>query len=120
MKARVLIQRTWSVCALEVESTCPAEEYINQLQEPDRKKLLALLKFTADNGPPKNPEKFHKVEGALFEFKSFQDRLLCFFQPYRVIIVTHGFRKKKDRIPPGDIDRAERLRREFLAGGLEQ
>jgi phage-related protein len=116
MRARILRQRTWTICALEDGSSCPAEEYISNLLEADKKKVFALLERTAAHGPPHNEQKFRKVEGDLFEFKSFQDRLLCFFQPNSVIILTHGFRKKRERIPRGEIQRAERLRRQYLEG----
>lgn len=114
MKARVLIQRSWTLCALEEGGTCRAEQYIKNLGEGDKKKLIALLERTADHGPPSNRQKFRKVEGDLYEFKSYQDRLLCFFQPSRVIVLTHGFRKQTNRIMRSEIERAERLRRQYL------
>ena len=116
MKTRVLRQREWTICALETGPSCPAEDYIKSLQEQDKKKVLRLLEFAAENGPPINRQKFHKVQGDIYEFKSSQDRLLCFFQPNRVIVLTHGLRKKQDRLDKTEIERAERLREEFLGG----
>lgn len=37
-------------------------------------------------------------------------RVLFFFQPGRMILVTSGFQKKTQRTPPGEIARAEKLR----------
>lgn len=115
MRARLLIRRIWTICALQAGADCPAEEYIRSLNESDKKKVLALLKRTAFHGPPHNREKFLKVEDDLFEFKVFQHRILCFFRPGRVIVLTHGFRKKRDRIPSGEIQRAVRLRDDYLS-----
>ena len=47
-----------------------------------------------------------------FEFKSFQVRMPCYFQPGRTLVITHGFRKKGGRIPPSEIARAKRIRKE--------
>jgi len=99
---------------VEEGKICRAEDYIKGLNETDRKRLIALLEHTAEHGPPTNREKFQKLDGDIFEFKSYQDRILCFFQPRKVLVLTHGFRKKKDRAPKEEIERAERLRKEYL------
>lgn len=73
-------------------------------------------------------EKFKKVEGTegLFEFKSFQDRIPAFYDGNERdgrgrLIMTHGFRKKGDRMPPAELKRAEQLRSRFYSakGGAE-
>ena len=98
------------------------------MQERDRRRLIALLDHTALNGPPRNVEKFKKVEGTdgLFEFKSFQDRIPAFYDGNEPdgrgrLVMTHGFRKKGDRMPPGELKRAEQLRSRFHSakGGAE-
>ncbi|MBV8215842.1 MAG: type II toxin-antitoxin system RelE/ParE family toxin, partial [Verrucomicrobia bacterium] len=49
--------------------------------------------------PPRNETKFKKVEGSngIFEFKSYQMRLYCFFDGGDLIICTNGAVKKRDR-----------------------
>jgi len=104
-----------TVLAVVMNETCLAAEYIRNLQEAPRKKVLALLSKTAISGrPPVNKEKFDKLEGPLFEFKSFQDRLPCFFDGQGRIVLTHGFSKKSRRTPREEIERALRLRAEYL------
>jgi phage-related protein len=41
-------------------------------------------------------------------------RLLGFFAAANVLVLTHGFAKKSDRVPRREIDRAEACRRDYL------
>ncbi len=61
----------------------------------------------ASQGKIANREKFKQIDGRLFEFKAGQIRMPCFFDKKNRIIVTHGFRKKADDIPPSEIRRAK-------------
>jgi phage-related protein len=38
-------------------------------------------------------------------------RVLFFYQPGRVIVITSGFQKKTEQTPPNEIARAEQLRK---------
>lgn len=89
------------------------KEFIKTLPQSDQKKIFALLCRTADHGTLSNEEKFRKLDDGIWEFKSFQVRLLCYFERHRLIILTHGFIKKKDRTPKSEIDRAIRIRDEL-------
>ena len=40
-------------------------------------------------------------------------RIFSFFDEGNLIILLNGFQKKSDRTPKGEIDRAERLRKEY-------
>jgi phage-related protein len=84
------------------------------LERSDQKKIIALLQRAADFGPPINEEKFKKLcsEG-IYEFKSYQVRILCAFEKGKVIILTHGFMKKSKKTPSNEIERAIRLLREY-------
>jgi len=78
----------------------------------DQKAIFALLHLTADLGTLGNEEKFRKLNDGIWEFKSFQVRLLCCFEKNRLIILTHPFMKKKDRTPKSEINRAIQIREE--------
>jgi phage-related protein len=41
-------------------------------------------------------------------------RVLFFYQPGRLIVITSGFQKKTDQTPPAEIARAEKLKRLWL------
>ena len=93
----IYLGRRFNVRALVVDRHCLAQEFIDELEESDQKKIFVLLRYTGDNGPPKNLEKFKKLEEDIWEFKSFQVRLLCFFDKNQLIILTHGFVKKSKK-----------------------
>lgn len=65
-------------------------------------------------GLPNSPERFGQLEGDIYEFKAYQNRLPCFFQPGRVIVITHGFTKKTQKADPREIRRAEQDRARFI------
>jgi phage-related protein len=100
--------KEYDVSAITVDGRCYVIEFIEQLELDEQAKLLSLLERTADYGPPRNTEKFKKLGGDIWEFKSYQVRILCF------IIATHGFKKKRDKTPKREIERAERMREEYL------
>jgi hypothetical protein len=67
----------------------------------------------AQTGVIRDDRKFKRIEGTdLFEFKNFQIRMPCCYLAGGLLVITHGFRKKGDRIPPSEIARANRIRQE--------
>jgi len=101
--------RSFDIYAITVEGKCPVQVFIDSLESADQKKVMALLQRAAEHGPPNNVEKFKKLEDNIWEFKSFQVRILCSLEGRKVIILTHGFIKKKDKAPPNEIVRAKEL-----------
>lgn len=100
--------------------SCPVLEFLREQFEvkPDEvSKLAALLEHTARNGPFANETKFKKVEGSngIFEFKSYQMRLYCFFDSGNLIICTNGAVKKRDKADPADLARAEEWKNLYFA-----
>lgn len=75
-------------------------------------KLIASVK--------KVPEKFLKhISGTngLYEIRAEYAgniyRIFCFFDKGNVVVLLHGFQKKTGKIPRREIERAERLRKEY-------
>lgn len=104
----------FSVCT---DRSSPAEKFFDELDGENKAKMLRLFKQMGDQGKIRSPEKFKKIEGSdgLFEFKSHQVRMPCYFLPGRLLVLTHGLIKKGDKLPPAEIRRAERIRRENSA-----
>jgi len=50
----------------------------------------------------------------MFELKCYQIRILGFFLPNNVLLLTHGCVKKKDALEEGEIVRAKALFKEHL------
>ena len=106
---KLISGRSYDIYAITVQGNCLVKEFIDSLEDPDQKKVMALLERAAEHGPPNNIEKFKKLEDNIWEFKSFQVRMLCSLEGRKVIILTHGFIKKKDKCPPNEIARAKEL-----------
>lgn len=100
----------------EEDSSCQTDNFLNSLDPKDRRKVDVLFELMGEKGSISNKEKFKKLEGSegIFEFKSFQVRLLCFMTPGRRVIVCRGLLKKKDKHDKADISFAESCRKQFL------
>ena len=103
--------------AKEKNGACPACEFFDGLSQLDKAKLMALFQIAGDQGRFYNPEKFGDLGGGLYEFKSFQIRMpFAYAKNERgLIVVTHGFIKKKDKAPKEEIARAWRIYQEDQA-----
>ena len=97
----------------------PAREFFADLGDPDAAKVQALFNLLANTGQIRNREKFKKLcdmhGQALWEFKSFQLRLLGAFAPGGRFLVAHGLRKKKKAHSRQDLERTARILNEHLA-----
>jgi len=88
---------------------CPTLDFFHQqYRNESLPRLTQLLETTAIEGPKWIDTKFKKVEGTddLYEFKTFQLRLFCFFDGGDLIICSHGTVKKRDKADPSDIKAA--------------
>ena len=103
--------------ARENSGACPACEFFDGLSLLDKAKLMALFQIAGDHGKFHNPEKFGGLGDGLYEFKSFQIRMpFAYARNGRgLILITHGFIKKKDKTPKEEITRAWRIYNEDQA-----
>jgi len=92
-----------------------AEHWLEAQSEAMQVKFASLFAWMGDHGRIANERKFKHLTGSnqIFEFKADDGRILCFFFYGKRIILTHGFRKKGDRTPPGEVARSETLKNEF-------
>ncbi len=95
--------------AVDNKGRSPGKEFFDALSVQDQAKLMRLFALLGDQGRINNPEKFGNLKEGYFEFKSFQIRMPCRFLPGDVVLITHGFRKQRDRTPREHIDRAKRI-----------
>lgn len=96
------------------EGNRPAREFINSLDDDAAAKVDALIDRLRAFGT-QMPGKFvTKLTQDIFELriKHFDRifRILFFYQPGRLIVLTSGFQKQTRKTPVGEISRAERLR----------
>src|SRR5262249_48900183 len=90
-----------------------ALEYAEELQEGDKKKLAALLKFMGDIGQIRNKEKFRNEGDGIYAFKTKPHRFVAFFFPGGKIIITNAFTKKSAKLPRGEKDRALNCKKDY-------
>jgi len=105
--------KIFGIYAIKKNGRCYIKDFIDSLNEEQQKKVLALLHSSADNRLPRNIEKFRKVSDNIWEFKSYQVRILCTFDKGRMILLLNGFIKKQQKTPIEEIKRAERLLSEY-------
>ena len=105
--------------AREKSGACPGCDFFDGLSRPDKAKLMALFQIAGDHGKFHNPEKFGDLGDGLYELKSFQIRMpFTYAKGERgLILITHGFVKKRDKTPKEEIARAWRIYEEDRAQG---
>ena len=103
--------------AREKNGACAACEFFDRLSSLDKAKMMALFQIAGDHGKFYNPEKFGDLGDGLYEFKSFQIRMpFAYAKNERgLILITHGFIKKKAKTPKEEITRAWRIYNEDQA-----
>ena len=112
--------RACKILSMGSDNACPLFEFFSQLRRDDINefaKISALLDRTANLGVIKNEQKYRYFKSEkVFEFKTRGGvRVMGFWDEGMLIVCTHGFLKKSQKTPPGEIERAVVLRREYFA-----
>jgi len=97
----------------------PAKEFLDRLESKSRKKVLFNIWKTREIN---DPELFKKLTDEIWEFRTKylnqQIRLLAFWDKEEsketLVVATHGFIKKTQKTPKGEIEKAEQMRREYF------
>ena len=89
------------------DDSCQVAAHLDGLGARDRKRVAALLKRMADQGPPRNHEQCRKVAGeAFWELKAYQQRIFWCYDPTRrddELSMLRGFAKKSARTPKKEL-----------------
>ena len=96
-----------------------ANEFIAELDPKTIKKIFYNIDLAEQTNDPKL---FKKLKNEIWElrtkFAGLQIRLLAFWDKSdhneTLVIATHGFIKKVDKVPANEIERAERLRNKYF------
>ncbi len=96
-----------------------ANEFFAELDTKTIKKIFYNVDLAEQTNDPKL---FKKLQNDIWElrtkFGGLQIRLLAFWDKSdnkeTLVIATHGFIKKVDKVPANEIDRAERLRDKYF------
>jgi len=95
-------------------------EFLDELSLKERAKIFAsiekLVELKNSGIPPKESLSKH-LEDGIFELRvSFESRIarsLYFYEAEKQIIFTHGFVKKTQKTPKGEIARAKTIRQSW-------
>ena len=96
-----------------------ANEFLAGLESKTIKKIFYNIDLAEQTNDPKL---FKKLQNDIWElrtkFGGLQIRLLAFWDKQNnketLVIATHGFIKKVDRVPANEIERAEKLRDKYF------
>lgn len=85
-------------------------EYFQSLDGADRARLTAAIELQSNSKIGiRDKTKFRNEGDGIWAFKRYQNRLFCFIDG-RDVCITHGIRKKQDRLPPKEIKIAKAIR----------
>jgi phage-related protein len=96
-----------------------ADEFIATLDVKTIRKVLYNIDLSEQTNDPKL---FKKLSNEIWEFRTkyngLQIRLLAFWDKQNnqetLVIATHGFIKKVDKVPSAEIDRAVKIKRKYF------
>lgn len=103
----------------EVEFLEDASKFLDSLNEKVRDKIIYnITKARLSN----DKELFKKLTGEIWEFRTLFSkthyRLFAFWdkseENHTVVISTHGLIKKTGKTPQADLDKAERIRKQYF------
>jgi len=105
-----------------IEQLSDAERFLNELELSTKLKFAKVFRKVQEGN--NTAEDFKKLQGTknIFEFRV-KDRgawfrILAFMTHYdgdalATIVATHGFKKKTNKTPQSEIDKAEQIKRDF-------
>jgi phage-related protein len=98
----------------------PAQEFISGLRAKLKAKTLRTIELLAEFGPYLSMPHSRKLSGyEIWEIRVSQGsdicRLFYFYHTQMGYIITSGYLKKTDRTSKREIEKADRLRIQFLA-----
>jgi len=101
-----------------INGRCPVQEFLDSLPGKVAQKIAWVLRLLEDMDivPVSYFKKLAGTEDiweCRIQFGSNAYRIFCFFMNNSVVL-THGFVKKSQKTPAGEIERAEAYRRDFL------
>lgn len=96
-----------------------ADQFVETLGPKLRKKIFARIKEAQED---RDPGIFKKLNNEIWEFRFRwvfgQIRLLAFWDKTNkeetLVVATHGFIKKTDRVPGNEIIRAQNIRKKYF------
>lgn len=119
MRLRRVRRGRWELLAVCPDrGDCPVLEFLVGLSGKlarQQEQMLALLSQVAEDGPPRNVERSHKIAGDIWELLRGDLRTLWFYGEGRIVVLAVGFVKKSQKTPKAEVAAAERALERFRA-----
>ena len=102
--------------------SCPYDEYVMSVFQSGKKQEAAKIRATVDRLMQSGSDGLVKLQRAekmndVWQLRVGMHRVFYFWQgPARAYVILNGFRKQSRKTPPAELQRAEALRVEHLAG----
>ena len=100
------------------DGTKPINDFLATLDKKMRAKILGLIGVLQEKGNMLREPYSKMLEDGIFELRakvgSDITRVLYFFYYDGKIIMTHGFVKKTNKTPSGEIRRAKKYRKDYV------
>jgi phage-related protein len=102
-----------------------ADEFIEKLDKKSANKVFYNIDLAEQTN---DPRLFKKLQGEIWEFRSKylgnENRLLAFWDKTELtetlVLATHGFVKKDQKVPQREIDKAEQIRQQYFDNKKER
>lgn len=113
------MNRTFTIEYVELPNgRVPGREFVDSLDDKAVARLDAFIERLRVYGNRMQGKFVKKLTDGIFELRVKQFdrifRVLFFYQPGMLIVVTSGFQKKSQETPPAEITRAEQLRKLWM------
>ena len=96
----------------------PARQFVDSLDDKAAARIDAFIERLRIYGNRMQGKFVKKLTDDIFELRVKQFdrifRVLFFYQPGMLIVITSGFQKKTEQTPPGEITRAVQLRKLWM------
>ncbi len=96
----------------------PAREFVDSLGDPSAARIDAFIERLRTSGNRMQGKFVKKLTDDIFELRIKQFdrifRILFFYQPGMLIVITSGFQKKSQQTPPAEIAKAKQLRKLWM------
>jgi phage-related protein len=96
----------------------PAREFVDSLDDKAAARIDAFIERLGVYGNRMQGKFVKKLTDDIFELRVKQFdrifRVIFFYQPGMLIVITSGFQKKTEQTPPAEIARAEQLRKLWM------
>jgi len=96
----------------------PAREFVDSLDDKAAARIDAFIERLRIYGNRMQGKFVKKLMDDIFELRVKQFdrifRVLFFYQPGMRIVITSGFQKKTEQTPPGEVIRADQLRKLWM------